>query len=113
MAVIARRGADKAHVLLVVGVALLVQSCHGQQQQVADQKSTTMSFLAPRQSNPLPLQTLSAGPPQGRVKDAVTPIERGDATWGSFLTSTDLDGLSNSPTKVRPLNMQARFFLEA
>lgn len=109
MAVIASRGANRAHTFLVLAAALLAQCCQGQQQQAADQKSTTVSFLAPRQANPLPLQTLSTGAPQGRVKDAVTFVERGDASWGSFLTSTDLDGLSNSPTKVKAPHVGIRF----
>ena len=85
---------------VLLGVALLVQCCHGQQPQAADQKSAAVSFLAPRQATPLPLQGLNAGAPQGRVKDATSPIERGDATWGSYLTSTSSDGLGTGPTKV-------------
>ncbi len=96
----ARRGADTAITSLLLGVALLVQCCHGQPQQTADQNSAAVSFLAPRQATPLPLQGLSAGAPQGRVKDATSPIERGDATWGSYLTSTSSDGLGTGPTKV-------------
>ncbi|BDA42417.1 hypothetical protein COCOBI_03-3040 [Coccomyxa sp. Obi] len=101
MASHARRGADTATKFVLLGVALLVQCCHGQQQQAADQQSAAVSFLAPRQATPLPLQGLSAGAPQGRAKDAVSPIERGDATWGTYLTSTSTDGLGNGPTKGR------------
>lgn len=95
--------------LQIVLLALAACSVSAQQTQpAANQKNDVVSFLAPgRTAQAGALQTLGGQnqSPAGRVRQATSPAERGQPSWGAYLTPTDEEGVSDGPTRVRFTSM--------
>ena len=98
-------GISKLQVALIGLVAWSAASVLGQEKQAAG-NDRVVSFLTPgRAAQAGALQQLgnqSVGP-SGRARMAIGPEERGQPSWGAYLTPTDSDGISDGPTRVRPL----------
>ena len=95
-------GISKLQVALVGLVAWSAGSVLGQEQQPAG-NDRVVSFLAPgRAAQAGALQQLGNQnvPPSGRARAGTSPEERGQPSWGAYLTPSDSDGLSDGPSSV-------------
>ncbi len=100
-------GISKLQVALIGLLACSAGSVLGQQQQTAGNERV-VSFLTPgRAAQAGALQQLGnqSVPPSGRARTALGPEERGQPSWGAYLTPTDSDGVSDGPTRVRLLRV--------
>lgn len=95
-------GISKLQVALIGLVAWSADSVLGQEKQAAG-NDRVVSFLTPgRAAQAGALQQLgnqSVGP-SGRARTAIGPDERGQPSWGAYLTTTDSDNISDGPTRV-------------
>ena len=106
-------GISKLQIVLVTLLAWSACNAFGQQTQTAGNQEV-VSFLAPgRASQAGALQQLSGQdqPAVGRARQATSPEERGQPSWGSYLTPTDDEGTSDGPTRVRFLLLMCRLCL--
>ncbi len=94
-------GISKLQVALIGLVAWSACNVLGQQQQAAG-NDRVVSFLTPgRAAQAGALQQLgNQSPPSGRARAALGPEERGQPSWGAYLTPTDSDSVSDGPTRV-------------
>ena len=98
-------GISKLQVALIGIVAWSAGNVLGQEQQAAG-NDRVVSFLAPgRAAQAGALQQLGnqSVPPSGRARVGTGPEERGQPSWGAYLTPSDNDNLSDGPTRVSPL----------
>lgn len=106
-------GISKLQNVLVTLLAWSACNAFGQQTQNAGNHEV-VSFLAPgRASQAGALQQLSGQnqPAVGRARQATSPEERGQPSWGSYSTPTDEEGTSDGPTRVRILLLMCLLFL--
>ena len=97
-------GIGKLPIIVIALAAWTASSALGQQTQAAGDQNV-VSFLAPGRSVQAgALQQLGGQnqPPANQVRVGSSPAERGQPSWGAYLTSTDTEDVSNGPTKVRP-----------
>ena len=97
-------GIGKLPIIVIALSAWTASSALGQQTQAAGDQSV-VSFLAPGRSVQAgSLQQLGGQnqPPANQARGGSSPAERGQPSWGAYLTSTDTEDVSNGPTGVRP-----------
>ena len=95
-------GLTQLQVALVGLVALSAASVLGQQTNTAA-NDRAVSFLAPgRAAQAGALQQLGNQnmPPSGRTRVGMSAEERGQPTWGAYLTPSDTEDASDGPTRV-------------
>ncbi len=97
-------GIGRLPIIVIALAAWTVNSVLGQQIQAAGDQNM-VSFLAPGRSVQAgALQQLGGQnqSPANQPRVGSSPAERGQPSWGAYLTSTDTEDVSNGPTGVRP-----------